>query len=347
MPTPDPTSTRPAPASAGNPLPVIDLQQFTAGTPGDRAAIARQVDAVCRRTGFLILAGHGVPEALCAELRAQSRRFFDLEAHEKQQVAPPYPGYPYGYFPPASETLARSRGEDTAPDLKESFNIGPLEKPARLGEGADIDFCYAPNLWPRQPPGLRAACTAYYRAMSALAAEVMRLFAAALDLPQAFFADKTGECISAMRLLNYPAVTAPPLPGQLRAGAHTDYGSLTILLADHDAPGLEIRAPGGDWLPVAAPPGTFVVNIGDLMARWTNDRWVSTMHRVALTPPEPRRQSIAFFQQPDWDAEIRCIPSCLEEGAAPKYEPVRSGPYLMSRFRRTVTVGDGGGQSAP
>ena len=133
-----------------------------------------------------------------------------------------------------------------------------------------------------------------------------------------------------------------PKPGQLRAGAHSDYGSLTILRADSAAGGLEIFNPQKQWQPVPSIPQGFIVNIGDLMARWTNDRWVSTLHRVVNPPPastgSARRQSVAFFHQPNWDAEITCIPTCLAPGEKPKYPPVRSGEYLMQKFHSTVKL---------
>ena len=143
-----------------------------------------------------------------------------------------------------------------------------------------------------------------------------------------------------MRLANYYDVDERPLPGQIRAGAHTDYGSLTVLLPDPEQPGLEIKLPNGQWLPVTVPSGSFVINIGDLMARWTNDRWVSTLHRVVNPPAETltssRRQSIVFFQQPNWDAEIACIETCLGRNERPSYGPIESGAHLMQKFGNTV-----------
>ena len=130
-------------------------------------------------------------------------------------------------------------------------------------------------------------------------------------------------------------------PGQIRAGAHTDYGSLTILLPQAGSRGLEILTPDGQWTEVPPQPAAFVINIGDLMARWTNDSWVSTLHRVVIPSPEgggaERRQSFAFFHQPNWDAEIVALDACLAPGESPKYGSVLSGPYLMSKFKSTTT----------
>jgi isopenicillin N synthase-like dioxygenase len=186
------------------------------------------------------------------------------------------------------------------------------------------------------------AWTRYYAAMEDLAARLMRVFAVALNMPETYFDAFINHPVSALRALNYPEQRVAPSAGQLRAGAHTDYGSLTILLPQAGSRGLEILTPDGQWTPVPPIPGAFIVNIGDLMARWTNDSWVSTLHRVVNPPPAEggldRRQSLAFFHQPDWDAEITVLPACVNPGDAPHYGPVRSGPYLMSKFRATTVA---------
>lgn len=214
--------------------------------------------------------------------------------------------------------------------------------PPPEADGEAADFAWAANLWPAEPPGFREAMLGYYRAMSELADRLMRLFALGLRLPESFFDGRIDRAISALRLLNYPDQPGPPEPGQLRAGAHTDYGSLTILLPQDAPGGLEVQGPDGTWHGVPTVPGGFVINLGDLMARWTNDRWRSTLHRVVNPPPDAagstRRQSIAFFHQPNWEAEIACLPTCLAPGEVPKYPTVRSGPHLASKFRSTVTL---------
>ena len=140
------------------------------------------------------------------------------------------------------------------------------------------------------------------------------------------------------RAINYPARDTAPLPGQFRAGAHTDYGTLTILRQDAVG-GLEVLGPGGRWVSVEPVPGAFVVNIGDLMARWTNDRWRSTLHRVVdPAAAAARRQSMPYFQNANWSAAVSCLPTCLQPGEKPRYEPVLAGPHLMGKFRRSVSL---------
>jgi isopenicillin N synthase-like dioxygenase len=311
-------------------FPSLDLGAFAASSGEDRQRQAAGIDRICRETGFLILRGHGVPQNTIDNVWTAAQTFFAQEPGFKAAVSAPYPGYPYGWLGPDKEALARSKGEDTPPDLKESFNGGPLTVPAGMTDVDALAFCYQPTLWP-DLPGFRAAWEAYYREMENLAARVMRAFAQALDLPETFFDRFIGAPISALRALHYPTTTVGPLERQQRAGAHTDYGSLTILLPQSGSRGLEIRDPAGNWVEVPAEAGSFVINIGDLMARWTGDRWVSTLHRVVARTGQPARQSLAFFHQPDWLAEIRPI------DGSDLYPPVRSGPYLMAKFRSTGT----------
>jgi isopenicillin N synthase-like dioxygenase len=317
-------------------FPVFDLTRFAGADGASKARLGREVDGICRETGFLAISGHGVPEAMIDGVWDAARTFFDLPFERKLAARAPYAGYPYGYLVPEAEALAKSRGEETPPDLKESFNGGPPRVPPGLTDPEALAFCYAETIWPPEPAEFKPAWQAYYAAMEDLAARIMRVFAVALDLEEGFFDRYIDRPISALRALNYPHPSKPPLPGQLRAGAHSDYGSLTILLPEAASGGLEIFTPEKIWRAVPPVPGAFIINIGDLMARWTNDRWVSTLHRVVNPAPDAagstRRQSLAYFHQPNWEAEIVALPGT---GAA-KYEPVRSGPYLMGKFKATV-----------
>lgn len=321
-------------------FPVFDLSAFARADADGRVKLGAQVDQICRTTGFLAVSGHGVSDQTIADMWRITRSFFDLTPTEKLNVKAPYPGYPYGYIGPELEALAASRGQDTPPDLKESFNGGPLAVPNDLTDKDALAFCYADTLWPDAPANFKAAWQAYYGAMEGLAARIMEVFAVALGLDARFFDDKIDHPISALRALNYPAQSVEPKEGQLRAGAHSDYGSLTILLPQPGTKGLQILMPDNVWREVPPVEGAFVINIGDLMAQWTNDKWVSTLHRVvnpeAATGQTSRRQSLAFFHQPNWLAEISCLDACLEPGETSKYEPVLSGPYLMNKFKSTV-----------
>jgi isopenicillin N synthase-like dioxygenase len=322
-------------------VPVIDIAPFAAGSPAERREVARRVDEACSEIGFLVIGGHGVPSALIAEVASVSRAFFDLPLEEKMRVLRPAPDVTRGYIPLEGESVARSQGDAAAPgDLNESLMIGPVdvvEDDYHFGPAAGKHF--HPNLWPQRPSGLRQAYTEYYRCMGALAATLMQLFALGLDLEEDFFEDKIDRHISRLRVRNYPAPEQLPKPGQLRVGPHADYGSLTILRTEDVPGGLQVKNTAGNWVDVPILPNSFVVNIGELMARWTNERWRATLHRV-VNPPAAvaalsRRQSLVFFHNPNYDAEIACLPSCRDERRPARYPPTTSGEHLRGQFVRT------------
>ena len=314
-------------------VPVIDIS-------ADPEAVGRRLDEVCRTVGFFQIVGHGIETAVADAAWTAATRFFDLPLESKMRVARPGADYPYGYIPVAGESLAGSLDDLTPPDLKEVFNIGPVTAPTHAFDDPDEAWAYSPNLWPADLPELRSSWTAYYRAMTDLCDRIMSLFALGLGLAPDFFVDKLGRSPDALRAINYPARDTAALPGQLRAGAHTDYGTVTVLRQDAVG-GLQVRDLAGGWVDVESVPGAFVVNIGDLMARWTNDRWTSTMHRV-VDPPDAtracaRRQSMPYFQNANYSAEISCLPTCLAPGESPRYAPVQAGPHLMGKFRKSVS----------
>ncbi len=322
-------------------VPVIDIAPFAAGSPAERRAVARRVDEACGDIGFLVIGGHSVPPALIAEVMAVSRAFFDLPLEEKMLVLRPAPDVTRGYIPLEGESVARSQGDAAAPgDLNELLMIGPVDvADDRYHVGAAAGQHFHANLWPRRPPGLRQAYTDYYHAMSALAATLMRIFALSLDLAEDFFDAKIDRHISRLRVRNYPAPERPPQPGQLRVGPHADYGSLTILRTEDVPGGLQVKNTAGSWVDVPIVPDSFVVNIGELMARWTNERWRATLHRVVNPPASlaalSRRQSLVFFHNPNYDAEIACLPSCRDARNPPRYPPTTSGEHLRGQFVRT------------
>ena len=251
----------------------------------DPGAVGAELDEICRAVGFFQITGHGVTGQVAERAWTAATRFFDLPPEDKLSVARPAPDYPYGYIPLAGESLSQSIAGAAPPDLKEVFNAGPPARPARPFADPGEAWAYSPSLWPAALPELREAWTAYYDAMRDLGDRLMSLFARGLGLPPGFFGGQTGQAANALRAINYPARDTAPLPGQLRAGAHTDYGTLTVLRQD-EVGGLEVLDPGGRWVAVEPVRGAFVINIGDLMARWTNDRWRSTLHRV-VDPPDP------------------------------------------------------------
>ena len=321
-------------------IPVIDIGPFDTGDAAARARIAADVDWACRHIGFLLIENHGVRRDLIDDTFTVSIEFFDRPTEEKARVKPPDAEIPRGYQAFASRNLARTYGLETPPDLREQFFIGPLAPDLdRLSGLPQARIFYAENIWPERPAAFRPVFEAYYRAMEDLAARLMRIFAGALDLPAHYFDDKIDRHFNTCPTNHYPVVDDPE-PGQLRAGEHTDFGSLTIL-AFNDAPGgLQVRMPDGTWFDVTARRGELVVNIGDMMARWTNDRWKSTVHRV-VNPPQigpavARRQSIGYFLHPNFDARVACLSTCQGPGNPPKYAPIMAGEHMREKLLRRI-----------
>ncbi|MGQ9366113.1 isopenicillin N synthase family dioxygenase [Azospirillum sp. ST 5-10] len=316
-------------------IPVIDIAPALSGGLEDRLRVARAIDRTCTEIGFFTIAGHGVPTAVMDDLRSAAYDFFHLPLEEKRRAVHPVAGTPRGYRALGIEALAAGNGADTPPDLKEYYHFGRERWPDEPYYGsAEGQRYFIPNLWPERPAGFAAAAERYYVEMERLTGFMMRLTALALGIDERFFDDKIDRHITAMRINFYPAQAVPPAPGQLRAGAHTDYGLLTILNGENVPGGLQVLTRGGAWVDVETDPGTFVINIGDLLMRWTNDRWVSNTHRVVNPPAEAaaaERMSIAFFHHPNYDALVECV---APPGGA-KHPPVRSGDYRDLKYRQT------------
>lgn len=314
-------------------VPIIDLDR-------DPDRVGAEIDDVCTHVGFFQIVGHGVPDATADRAWHTATAFFDLPLSDRMSATAPAPGS-YGYSPFSAQSLGRSVDDRPPTDLREVFNAGPVDPPTHNFHDPYEAAAYSPTLWPDGLPEFRLAWTDYYRTMLHLGARLMSLVARGLGLPPHFFNDKIDHSPSVLRAINYPAQDHAP-PGQLRAGAHTDYGTLTILRQDMVG-GLEVLGQSATWVAVEPVPGAFVVNIGDLMARWTNDHWHSTMHRVVnpadderASPAWQRRQSMPFFYNVNWSAEVSCLPTCLLPAAQPKYPPVVAGSYFIAKFQKSV-----------
>lgn len=322
-------------------VPIVDISPFRHGGAEGIASVAREIDRACRDIGFLIVVGHDVDGRTLAGAFHEAYAFFDLDEEAKKAILVEKGR---GYFGVGRQALARSRGDDTPPDLFERFCMGPFGFARDEYHEIVMKRYFGPNRWPARQPRFRAALEAYYRGAERLAGELMSFFATALGLPASYFEPMIDRHISDLCLNHYPTPDREPLPGQLRAGAHTDYGSLTIVAPSRGPGGLEVMAPSGAWEPVPWVEGGFVVNIGDLMAQWTNDRWVSTMHRVVNPPPVAggggRRLSIVFFHQPNADAVISPLPTCVCEDTPARYGPTTSGEHLTMKVNRHLLVHD-------
>jgi len=293
------------------PIPLVALD-------GDLDGVARAVRAACTTTGFLVIGGHGVAPELLAAMRAASYAFFDLPDAAKAACYLSTPMAARGYRPMGSENNARSLHGGGTADLKEYFTIGkPYGAEEPLAEHA------VPNAWPAVD-GFQAAWRRYFAAMEQLGDRLNTVFARSLAMPDAFFVERTRRHCSTLRAIHYPALEAVPEPGRLRSGEHTDFGGFTVLWSDAIA-GLQIRDRNGAWVDVESPPDCFVVNIGDLLAQWTNDLYVSTLHRVVNGPG--RRLSLVYFHHPDADTLVEAIPTCTGPDRPAQHAPVLAGDH--------------------
>ncbi len=321
-------------------VPLIDIGPCFEGDPAARRRIAGEIGAACADIGFFTLAGHGVDRGVTECLRRAARAFFVLPDAEKRRCVHPVAGTPRGLRVMEGEALGRAAGREAPPDLKEFYHFGREDWPDDpYYTGPEGRAYFIPNIWPDRPADFRPAAQAYYAAMERLVDTLMALAALALGLPEDYFADKIDRHVTAMRINHYPPQRAPAAPGQLRAGAHTDFGTFTILMGEDAPGGLQVQDRGGGWHDVETRPDIFVVNTGDLLRRWTNDVWTSNFHRVVNPPadvaPSMRRVSIGFFHQPNYDAVIDCLPGCSGCDHPPLYPPVTSGAFRDLRYRET------------
>jgi isopenicillin N synthase-like dioxygenase len=319
-------------------IPVIDISPFKDGDATARKCVVEKVAQACVEIGFLIISGHGIPSNTIQNIVTTSKAFFALDPKEKSKVARARPEIIRGYGGMESEGLAYTQDEETPPDLKEVFDVGPMDVPnTEYYRGVAAGVHFADNLWPSNPSDLRDIYKDYFHRMEDLALYMAHIFATALDLPMNFFDTKLDRHISILRANYYPKMSGPPRAKQLRGGEHSDYTAFTILWQERiPSVGLQARGLGGEWLDVPAIDNTMVINIGDSLMRWTNDKWISTQHRVVNPPFEIAREhdrlSLVYFVQPNYDAEIKCIDSCQSADAPAKYPPVLNGDYLYTKF---------------
>ena len=296
-------------------VPLIDLQSASA------PQLAARIDEALRGAGFFAISGHGVPAEVSGTAFAASHGFFNLPMANKACWHIDHSRHNRGFDPIGWQSLDPAR----PPDLKESFYVGVEH--------------VGPNQWPDEAlvPGFRAAVVAYAAAMEALAVRLMRLFESALELPAGYFDAFMRQPICTTRLLHYPPQPALAAPGQIGCGAHTDWGALTLLAQD-DAGGLQVQRADGSWLDVQPVPGAFVVNVGDLMQRWTNDRWRSTVHRVVNKVSGRDRWSIAYFFDLDGDVRIEPLPACVSDERPARYGAITPAEHLAEMYRRTTVA---------
>ncbi len=287
-------------------IPIVDLTADTRDT-------AEKIRTACIEIGFFYLANHGVAADVIEAARDQAEDFFGLPETAKLRYDINRLKRHRGYVPIGSLTA-----DPTLMDLQEGFEIG-LELPEDDPDHRAGNPLYGPNVWPDELPEFRPCLTRYFEEILALGHRLFALFARGLDLPEDHFEPFLTKPMAQLRLIHYPPVQAA---GAMGIGPHTDYEPFTILW--QDAPGLQVQNRHGQWIEAPPLPGTFVVNIGDMLQRWTNDLFVSTPHRV-ITPPGRRRSSLVMFLGTNHDCVVECLATCTGPGRPPAYPPTHAG----------------------
>jgi len=312
-------------------IPVIDFGSFLTGDLATRKGVAQAIGAACHNIGFFYLVNHGISEALVARSFAEAKRFFDLPMDRKLAIDIEKSPCHRGYFKLGGENLDPKK-QTAGGDLKEGVKIG-----RDLGSDHPLVTAgtplHGPNLWPQDLPGWQGAMQSYFDALVALGKQIMHAFALSLELDECHFDRQLTDPMATLGPLHYPPQQGKITEKQLGAGAHTDFGCLTILAQDMNG-GLQVRNAAGDWIDATPIPGAFVINIGDMMARWTNDYFASTFHRV-INASGAERYSIPFFFDPNFHAEVAALPTCCGPDNPPKFAPTTGGQHLLDMINAT------------
>ncbi|GAA1765220.1 2-oxoglutarate and iron-dependent oxygenase domain-containing protein [Nocardioides hankookensis] len=318
-------------------MPAVDIAPYVEdGGPAERAAVAAAIDAACREVGFIQVHGHGIAADVVAGLGAAMDAFFGLDLDDKRAYVRPAQEN-RGYTPPKSESLSLSLGIESATrmnDFFEAFNIG---RAASEHAGSELPLeHFAENTWP-EVPGFEAQVSAYFAEAGRVARTMTRIFADALGLPAGFFPALTSPSIDVLRMNNYalPDGTDVALDGDLVGmSEHTDFGIVTILWADR-VRGLQVLGSDDRWHDVDPEDGALLINLGDLTARLTNERWMSTLHRVK--PPVvggtiQRRRSAAYFHDGNPEAVVAPLDTCVDADHPRLYDPVTVDEHIRAKL---------------
>lgn len=312
-------------------LPVIDISGLSSSRPEKRMKVGEALRQTCLDKGFFYCAGHGIPQGLIDAVFDEMKTFFSRPEQEKLTVDKAKSFCNRGYEILRGQTLEAG----APPDLKEGYYVG-VELAEDDPRVVARRFNRGPNQWPSDQPGFRPAMMAYFAAMLDLGERLMRGMALSLGLPETYFDAYSRDPLGTLRLLHYPPQPRDAAPNEKGAGAHTDFGGLTLLMQDQVG-GLQVHdAATGNWIHADPVPGTYIVNLGDMIARWTNDRYRSTLHRV-VNDSGRERYSVPFFFVGNPDHKVECLPNCLAHGEAPKYPPTTVEDHLKAMYQRTYT----------
>jgi isopenicillin N synthase-like dioxygenase len=308
-------------------IPIVDVAGLFSSDMAERRRVAAEIGRACENVGFMYLVNHGIPLDEFERCWDTMHRFFALSQEEKLKCD--------------IRNLARHRGyvvmgglnadpHKPGKDLQEAFEIG-LELPENDADYLAGNMIYGPNVWPEDPDDFAPVLYGWYERCRVLGQALFRGFALALAMPEEFFDDKISKPMAQLRAIHYPRQEAfAQSSADIGIGAHTDYECFTILA--QSASGLHVRNRAGEW--IAAPPieGALIINIGDMMERWTNDRFVSTVHRVVNSSGR-KRFSLAFFFGANYGTVVECLPTCQSPDNPPRYTPTIAGEWTVNNIK--------------
>ncbi len=322
-------------------IPVIDLSGALAPGGPRSAEVAQQMRTAAMSAGFFYIANHGVAAELVEGQFEAARQLMNLPLARREALSIRHSPIMRGFEALGAQTL----DETAQPDLKESFYCG-MDWPADHPYVKAGYQTYGPSQWPEELPQARTQSEAYITAMNALSLRLMQLLALSLDLPEDYFDASCADPMVTLRMVRYPPHPENADERTFGAGAHTDWGAVTVLAQDNLG-GLEVQMPDNSWVPATPIPGTFVVNLGDMVPRWTNGLYHSNPHRVRnLHSGGAPRYSIPFFYEPEFMARIEAVPGTVPAGETPRFAPCTTGEHLNEMYAKTYGLKKGTEEAA-
>ncbi len=314
-------------------IPLLDLARWRDGDARQQLEVAEELDRHLQRLGFLVVINHGIDPSVMQRCRAAALDFFHLPPDQKEPLA--VSDVYRGWIGPGLESNAATYGVDTPPDLKETFTYGPVDvTDPTLAETARRWF--APNVWPESPIGFQPAVEAWWRSARGLTDQLLEIMALGLGLNRRHLVKASVSTTASVSMNWYWSRNhAAPAEGQYRIGPHTDFGTLTVLDRQPGVGGLQVRDEHGEWIDAPVVDGGLIVNTGDMMRQWSNDRWSSNEHRVLPPPaaaPEEELVSLVFFHSPNHDAVIEPLPPTVTDDRPARYEPIIASDYLAAKM---------------
>ncbi len=309
-------------------IPLINIASLYTDDEPEKLKVAEAIDNACQKSGFFYIQGHPISRTRIQEMRALSKAFFALPEEEKVKIDITLSDNHRGY----GRMMAEQLDPERPCDIKETFDMGLNLPPDHALIGPERPL-YGPNQYPPIPADFQQQMERHYWDMLELGKTILSALAIALGINKTFFADKFQHPLSVLRFIHYPDVPHKGSDKHIGAGAHTDYGCITILWQD-EVGGLQVQDTHGEWIDAPPIEDAFVINIGNMMARWSNDRYKSTPHRV-FSPSGDERYSMPFFVEPDFDTDVSCLENCCPSGETPKYEPISAGDWMIYCFNNT------------